>query len=146
MAQGMSRALDDCVSSDSSRMAAGGATMFKPRGSTETADKGKQRADQIQFLQALGIAMKTWPALQMVIGTNIPAAQSTIEQMLRLFNMPDKQAWLGDPMQWQKMTMPPPMLGPDGQPMMPGAPGMPPGLQPGMPPGGPMPPQGPPNG
>ena len=118
-----------------------GTFRFKPRGSTETADKSRQRADQIQFLQALGIAQQTWPALAMVIGGNVEAAKSVVEQLLRLFNMPDKQAWLGDPSQWQKMLMPPPMMG-----MPPGMPGM---LPQGMPQGTgapPMMPQGPMNG
>ena len=124
-----------------------GTFRFKPRGSTESADKSKQRADMIQFLQALGIAMKTWPALAGIIGNNIQAAKSFVEQMLQKFNMPDKQAWVGDPMAWQMPQMPPGM---PGQPPMGGAP---PGMPPGMPPqlaammgGGQMPPQGPPQG
>jgi hypothetical protein len=128
-----------------------GTFRFKPRGSTENADLTKQRADQIQFLQALGVAFKTWPALAMVVGQNIPAAKSMIEQMLRVFRMPDKQAWIGSP-SWQQLGQLDPMTGqPMGMPMMPGMPGMPgmppmggpPGAPPMMPPGGPpMPPQG----
>jgi hypothetical protein len=72
-----------------------GTFRFKPRGSTETADKGKQRGDYIQFLQGLGILFQTWPVLGQTIGNNPQAASSAIEQMLRLFNIPDKQAWLG---------------------------------------------------
>ena len=135
-----------------------GTFRFKPRGSTENADLTKQRADQIQFLQALGVAFKTWPALAMVIGQNIPAAKSMIEQMLRVFRMPDKQAWIGSPA-WEQLGQPQidPMTGqmmpPMGMPMpgmgMPGMPPGMPGMPPGMPPmGGPpgMPPQGPPQG
>lgn len=126
-----------------------GTFRFKPRGSTETADRGKQRQDSIQFMQALGIAFKTWPALMQVVGMNIPAAKSMIENLLRLFNMPDKQAWLGSPM-WQTlgqqpmgmpgMGMPPPGMGGPPQP------GAPPGGPPSGPPGMPLPPGAPPNG
>lgn len=129
-----------------------GTFRFKPRGSTESADRAKQRGDFIQFMQALGIAFKTWPALMQVIGMNIPAAKSTIEQLLRLFNMPDKQAWIGSPM-WEQLGQPQidPMT---GQPMMPPMGGMAPGMPPGAPPGAPpmpmgappAPPQGPPQG
>ena len=124
-----------------------GTFRFKPRGSTENADITKQRADFIQFMQALALAFKTWPALAMQVANNVPAAKSTIEQMLRLFRMPDKQVWLSE-----QAWMPPPMpVDPaTGQPMMPGGPGAPPGgLPPGMPPqiaqmlGGGVPPQGP---
>jgi hypothetical protein len=86
--------------------------------------------------------------MQFQISGNIEAAKSALEQGLRLFRMPDKQAWL---------TPPPPMIDPmTGLPMPPqmpgmppGAPGAPPGAPPGLPPqiqqmmGGPKPPQGP---
>lgn len=120
-----------------------GTFRFKPRGSTETADKSKQRADYMQFLQALTLMFQTWPAMAQIIGTNPNAAKSAIEQALRLFSIPDKQAWLGQPQMgpmgqpidpWQMIAMPPMM------------PGMAPGMPPGLPPGAPPPPQGPPNG
>lgn len=127
-----------------------GTFRFKPHGSTETADITRQRADFIQFLQSLGIAFKTWPALQMIIGNNIGAAQSTIEQMLRLFRMPDKQAWLGNGDQQGAGGLPPMLPGMPPMPGMmpgmggpPGMPGMPPGML-GQPPmGAPTPPQAP---
>lgn len=71
-----------------------GTFRFKPRGSTETADKAKQRADYMQFLQALALLAQTWPILGMTIQNNPQAAESAIENALRLFNIPDKQAWL----------------------------------------------------
>jgi Nif-specific regulatory protein len=53
MAQGMSRVLDDCLSSDESRMVAGGATMFKPRGSTVgAAAPGRLRWDLLSAAEA----------------------------------------------------------------------------------------------
>lgn len=108
-----------------------GTFRFKPRGSSETADKARMRGDYIQFMQGLAILMKTWPALAGIIGNNMQAAKSAMEQFLRLFNVPDKQAWIGNADQWQA---PPPM--PPGMPgMPPGAPGAPPGGPPGLPPG-----------
>lgn len=115
-----------------------GTFRFKPHGSSETADKAKQRGDYIQFLQGLPILFQTWPVLAQSVGQNPQAAKSAIEQMLRLFNIPDKQAWLGnieqmmqpaqiDPMTGQPMG-PPPMMGMAGMP--PGMPGAPPGLPP----------------
>lgn len=113
-----------------------GTFRFKPRGSTETADKGRLRSDYFQGLQALALLFKIWPALMMTVGQNPQAAKSAIEQWLRLFNIPDKQAWLGNIEQMMQVD---PMT---GQPVMPmGPPGAPPGAggPPGMPPG--MPPQ-----
>jgi len=104
-----------------------GTFRFKPRGSSETADKARMRGDYVQFMQSLALLMKIWPALGQILGGNMQAAKSAVEQMLRLFNIPDKQAWIGNADQWQ--AMPPPMPG-----MPPGMPGAPPGLPPGMPP------------
>jgi len=105
-----------------------GTFRFKPRGSSETADKARMRGDYIQFMQGLALLMKVWPALAQIIGGNMPAAKSAMENFLRLFNIPDKQAWIGNEAQWQ---VPPPMPG-----MPPGMPGAPPpgGLPPGVPP------------
>jgi hypothetical protein len=117
-----------------------GTFRFKPRGSTENADITKQRADFIQFMQALPLMMQAWPAMMQLISMNQEAAKSTLEQALRLFRMPDKQAWLAMPAQ---PMLPPGM--PGMPPGMPGAPPMggPPGMPPGVPPmGGPPPPQG----
>jgi hypothetical protein len=121
-----------------------GTFRFKPRGSTENADITKQRHDFIQFMQALPMMLQMWPALAQQLSGNVEAARSALEQMLRLFRMPDKQVWLKppDPMQMPPMGM--------GMPGMGGAPGMPPGAPPGLPPqiaqmmGGGQPPQAPP--
>ena len=54
MAQGMSRALDDCMGSDNSRMVAGGATLFRPRGSTMgAAAPGRPRWDLLNAAGAM---------------------------------------------------------------------------------------------
>jgi hypothetical protein len=127
-----------------------GTFRFKPRGSTENADITKQRADFIQFMQALPLMMQAWPAMMQLISSNMEAAGSTLEQAVRLFRMPDKAAWLSalkqfqqQQAQMQQMGLPPMGMMPPGMP--PGMPGAPP--MPGMPPmGGPQPPQGPPQG
>jgi hypothetical protein len=123
-----------------------GTFRFKPRGSTDTADKAKQRQDWVLGMQALPNFMKIWPAMQQGLAYNKEAAKSAIEQWIRLFNIPDKQAWTA----WFDMPgafMPPPPIDPmTGQPMvMPqGMPGMPPGMPPpGMMPPGMAPPMGP---
>lgn len=130
-----------------------GTFRFKPHGSTDTANKAKQRGDYVQGLQALAILFQTWPMLQQTVGMNAQAAKSAVENWLRLFNIPDKQAWLGN----IEQMMQPPQIDPlTGQPMPPGMPAgpgaagspMPGGLPPGVPPqlaammGGGPPPQG----
>lgn len=123
-----------------------GTFRFKPRGSTENADITKQRHDFIQFIQGLPLVFQVWPAMAQQLGMNIEAAKSVLEQMLRLFRMPDKQVWLKppDPMMMPPMgMMPPGMGGPPGMPGAPPMPGMPPGMPPmmgGPPPGPPAPP------
>lgn len=118
-----------------------GTFRFKPRGSTETADTTKQRQDFIQFSQALPMIMQLWPAMGQQLSMNLPAAQSMLEQMLRLFRMPDKQVWLNPPPMMPGM-MPIPGMMPPGMGMPPGAPPVP-GAPPGPPMAPPMP-QGPP--
>jgi len=127
-----------------------GTFRFKPHGSTDTANKAKQRGDYIQGLQALAVLFQTWPLLAQTVGQNAQAAKSAVEHWLRLFNIPDKQAWLGNIEQMMQPQIPGmPMM--PGMPPMPGAPpnGGPPGLPPGLPPqmaammgGPPPPPQG----
>lgn len=113
-----------------------GAFRFKPRGSVETADVNRQRGDFVSFLQLLPQLVQFWPAMGQMIGGNPQAARSVLEQALRLFRFPDRQAILGNNADaaLQQAMMPPPM-----------PPGMPPG-PPGMPPGMPQPPMMPPGG
>lgn len=115
-----------------------GTFRFKPRGSTETADKAKLRADFMQGLQSLGLLAQMWPMLAATIQNNPRAAESAVENWLRLFNIPDKQAWLQpikqmiqQQAQMQQAGIPPQMAAMLGG----GA---------GMPPGSPTPPMGPP--
>lgn len=72
-----------------------GTFRFKPRGSTETADRAKLRADYMQGLQAIGQLAQIWPIMGATIQNNPQAAESALENFLRLYNIPDKQAWLG---------------------------------------------------
>lgn len=113
-----------------------GTFRFKPRGSTETADRSKLRTDYVQGLQALAILFQTWPILAQLVGSNSQAAMSAVENWLRLFNIPDKQAWLGPLQQMQQQAAANPGM---GMPMPPGMPGAPPGGAGGLPPG--LPPQ-----
>lgn len=100
----------------------------KPRGSVETADKNKQRQDFGQSLQALAMLAKMIPQIGMVF-QNPEAAEALIVQWARLFNVPERQAFV-DPIRKMAQAaqaqmrggmpgmMPgqPPMLGPGGAP------------------------------
>ena len=113
---------------------------FKPRGSVETADIRTQRQDYTNFLQVLPQLAQMSPMAGQLFSTP-QAMRSLIEQALRLFRFPDRQAILGPESQAMLQPMLPGML-PGAPGMPPGAPGMlPPGM---MPPGPPGPPQGPP--
>jgi hypothetical protein len=119
----------------------------KPRGSVETADKGRLRGDYNEFLTVLGGLTKMWPPLAQVVVT--PQAMSELlEQAMRLYNIGDRQTFLTPLKQMALMppappppTVPgmlPPGMAPPGQ--APPGPPMPPGAQPPMmPPPLPMP-------
>jgi hypothetical protein len=108
----------------------------------ETADLNRQRSDYVGFLQLLPQLIQFFPALGQLIGGRPEAARSFLEQALRLFRFPDRQAILGNDTQQALVAAMQP------QPMAPGVPGMPgqPGAQgmPGQPPTAPPPP-GPPS-
>jgi len=104
----------------------------KPRGSVESADLNVMRSDFNQFLQGLAQISQVNPAIQMMLSTP-QAAAAMVEQALRVYRFPDRQAILGSAM--QQATMQPGMV-----PGMPPQGALPPG-QPGMaPPAGGMPP------
>ena len=71
-----------------------GAFRFKPRGSVENADRNRQRYDFAQSLQAISAIMQANPLVASILQTP-QAAKALIEQWVRLFNVPDKQAFLG---------------------------------------------------
>lgn len=113
-----------------------GAFRFKPHGSVETADIGKLRADFIASMQFMPQLLAAFPQMQVQF-RGPAAARAMTQQFVRLFRIPNPQAFLGSPAQEMQQAlapggMPPGMLGaPPGQP-----PGVPPGLPPGMPPPG----------
>ncbi len=141
-----------------------GAFRFKPHGSVETADIGKLRQDFLGFMQFLPQLLAAFPMLQMQFRSP-EAGRSMGRQALRLFRIPNPQAFLGSAAQdmQQQLGMPgggvPGVTGampigapdpflpmPGGGPVgQPGPPGMPPGMPPPqMPAGPPMAPPGPP--
>lgn len=75
-----------------------GAFRFKPHGSVETADPNRLRADFVSGLQALGPLMQAFPALAAMFQTP-QAARAMGRQFLRVFRVPNAQAFLGSPAQ-----------------------------------------------
>ena len=71
-----------------------GAFRFKPRGSVENADRNRQRYDFAQSLQAMASLSQANPMIAMLLQTP-QAAKALLEQWVRLFNVQDKQAFLG---------------------------------------------------
>jgi hypothetical protein len=138
-----------------------GAFRFKPHGSVETADTGKLRSDFIGAMQFLPQLLAAFPQLQMQF-RGPQAGRAMAQQFVRLFRIPNPQAFIGSPAQDMQQAlgapgMPPgmvtgavpvgaptpfaPMGGVAGPPGPPGAPPMP-----GPPPGGMPPPMGGPPG
>lgn len=71
-----------------------GAFRFKPRGSVETADTNRQRSDFNQFVMAMSGMARVNPMIAAILQTP-QAAKALIEQGVKLFNVQDKQAFLG---------------------------------------------------
>lgn len=71
-----------------------GAFWGKPRGSVETADPMRQMQGWLGFMKFLPALMQLNPSLA-VIARTPEASKSMLEQSLRVFKVPDKQAWLG---------------------------------------------------
>ena len=111
-----------------------GTFRLKPRGSVENADKNRLRQDFGQSMQAIAQLSQANPMIGAILQTP-EAAKALMEQWVRLFNVQDKQAFLGSAaqnamqgmlqqqqmMQQQQMLggMPPP--GPGGPPGQPAA-------------------------
>ena len=71
-----------------------GAYRFKPRGSVEATDKHQQRADFAESLQALSAMAAAAPMIGILLQQ--PAtAKALLETWVNLFNVTDKQAFLG---------------------------------------------------
>lgn len=67
---------------------------FKPRGSVETADLNRAKADFVGLMGALANLLPVFPMMQMMLNTP-PATKAVVEEMLRVFRWPDKQSFLG---------------------------------------------------
>lgn len=107
---------------------------WKAHGSVETADVITLRADFNGFLQAVGILAKFNPGIAAIL--NQPsAAQALFEHCLRVYRVPDRQAFFGSA--WQQLIsgQPQPAAATAGQPPAPpqGPPGLPPPALPGAP-------------
>lgn len=101
-----------------------GTFRFKPRGSVEDADLNRQRYDFNSWLQAMATMARLNPMIAAVLQTP-KAAKALIEQGLRLYNVQDKQAFLGS----EAMTAMQNLLGMQQQQALmpaPSAPGLPP--------------------
>ena len=93
-----------------------GAFKFKPRGSVETADRGRQRADFAQSLQAIASLSKANPMIQQVL-LQPQVAKALLEKWVYLYNITDKQAFLGSEAM-AVLSAPPPMgLAPGAAPV-----------------------------
>lgn len=71
-----------------------GTFRFKPKGSVESADKNRQRNNFNQALAALANLSRVNPMVGAILATPM-AAKAMIEQIVRLYEIQDKQAFLG---------------------------------------------------
>lgn len=71
-----------------------GTFRFKPRGSVETADKNRQRAEFAQSMQSMAMLSQVNPMIHFILQTP-QAAKTLMDQWARLFDVQDKQAFLG---------------------------------------------------
>lgn len=107
-----------------------GTFRFKPRGSVENADRNRQRYDFNQWLIAMSNMAKVNPMVLAILQTP-QAAKAMIEQGVRLYNVQDKQAFLGSEamvaaQQAMMQMMGAGPMGPGGQPPSSGAGAVPP--------------------
>ena len=102
-----------------------GAFRFKPRGSVETADPARKRADTIGLLQILPVALQMFPMLAANFQTP-QAGRAFIRQILRDFRWENTQAILGSPSQDLQQTQMAQLLPMLMQAMQGGVPALPP--------------------
>jgi hypothetical protein len=113
-----------------------GAYRFKPRGSVEATDKHQQRSDFAESLKALAGMAAACPMIGMLLQQ--PAtAKALLETWVNLYNVADKQAFLG-PETLGMVMQQAQMLGGMGGPMGPTGLGGPQMLPPGNTPSGPV--------
>lgn len=85
---------------------------FKPRGSTETADKRALRADQAEMTQALMAIAQMFPGVGQTLAQNSAAGFELLKMVLRLYNAPNPQLFLQQP----AVSAPPGVMPAPGQP------------------------------
>jgi len=88
----------------------------KPRGSVETADPKALRNDLNQLLQVLPAFLQLTPMVGQFFGPQ--AVRALLDQVVRTYRIPNRQAFLGGPAQQQMIGAPPQ----PGAPMMAGGP------------------------
>jgi len=71
-----------------------GSFRFKPRGSVETSDYAKLRADLSEFTKAIQTIGQMFPAMGQQLAMNPEAGREMMEQVLRLYRMPNLQVFL----------------------------------------------------
>jgi hypothetical protein len=71
-----------------------GKYQFKPKGSVETSDIGAMRSDYVQATQMLPALMQVNPMIAAMMQTP-EAARAFLDQWVRVFRIPDRQAFLG---------------------------------------------------
>jgi len=98
-----------------------GPVRFKPHGSVETADISKQRGDFVSAMQFLPIFLQAFPTLALQF-RSVEAGRAMGREFIRLFRIPNPQAFLGSPAQDLQQALQAPPGAPIGQPAMPGAP------------------------
>jgi hypothetical protein len=91
----------------------------KPRGSVETADPKAIRNDFNQLLAVLPQFIQTAPMLAQMFGPM--AIRALLDQLVRVYRIPNRQAFLGGPAQQQMIGAPmaPPPMVPGGAPPLP---------------------------
>ena len=112
---------------------------FKPRGSVETADINRQRADFVQFIQTIPALMQVWPEMQQMLAAP-DAARAVLQEMMRVFRWQNRRAFTVSATEQSGQALQPgippelaALLGgaggsaPTGQPPTPGGPASPPG-------------------
>ena len=75
-----------------------GSFRFKPRGSVETADPSRQRADTTQLIQFLPMVLQLFPSLAPMFQTP-QAGRAFLRQVFRTYRWENTQAILGSPSQ-----------------------------------------------
>jgi len=126
-----------------------GAFRFEPHGSVETADISKQRGDFVSAMQFLPVFLQAFPTLAQQF-RSVEAGRAMGREFIRLFRIPNPQAFLGSPAQDLQQALQGPLGAPQSSPAGPALSGVfgPPGGAPvppvGLPGALPMPPGGPP--